>query len=110
MRVAPVQSVWIECRTKVAHRVKRGKMIRALKRLEWGSYGRARMVGDEGRSRKPRVTLERKDNLECNSRGDGGFIVGKAARGRDTRLGGTPRGLAATRCRRFMKIAVLLWA
>ena len=64
---------------------------------------RARMAGDEGRSRKPRVTLERKDNLECNSRGDGGFIVGKAARGRDTRLGGTPRDLAATRCRRFMK-------
>jgi hypothetical protein len=51
------------------------------------------MVGDEGRSRKPRVTLEGKDNLECNSRGDEGFIAGKAARGRDTRSDGTPRGL-----------------
>ena len=46
---------------------------------------------------------------ECNSRGDGGFIVGKAARGHDTRSDGTPRDLTATRCRRFMKIAVSLW-
>ena len=78
--------------------------------LEWGSCGRARIVGDEGRSRKPRVTLERKITWSANSRGDGGFIVGKAARGRDTRLGETPRGLTATICRRFMKIAVSLWA
>jgi len=38
----------------------------------------------DGRSRKPRVTLERKIIWECHSRGDGGFIVGKAARGCDT--------------------------
>jgi hypothetical protein len=46
--------------------------------------------------------------LECNSRGGTeDFIVGKAARGRDTRSGRTPRGLTVTRCRRFMKIVVL---
>ena len=48
------------------------------------------MVGDEGRSRKPRVTLERKITWSVTAEGDGGFIVGKAARGRDTRSGGTP--------------------
>jgi hypothetical protein len=37
----------------------------------------------------------KKDNLECNNRGDGGFIVGKAARGRDTRSGGTPQGFGS---------------
>jgi hypothetical protein len=57
-------------RTKVAHRVERGKVIGAPRGLEWGSCGRARIVGDEGRSMKPRVTLEKKDNLECNSRGE----------------------------------------
>jgi hypothetical protein len=46
-------------RTKVAHRVERGKVIGAPRGLEWACCGRARMVGDEGRSRKPRVTLER---------------------------------------------------
>jgi hypothetical protein len=60
--------------------------------------------------RKPRVTLERKITWSATVEGDGGFIVNKAARGRDTRSGGTPRDLAATRCRRFMKIAVSLWA
>jgi hypothetical protein len=39
-----------------------------------------------------------------------GPIVGKAVRGRDTRSGGTPRCLTATRYRRFMKIAVSMWA
>ena len=41
----------------------------------------------EGRFRRPRVTLawrQNKENLKCNSRGDGGFIAGKAARGADT--------------------------
>jgi hypothetical protein len=65
---------------------------------------------DEGRSRKARVTLERKNNLECNSRGDGGFIVGKAARGVIPDQVGRLEGWTATRCRRFMKIAVSLWA
>jgi hypothetical protein len=67
------------------------------------------MVGDEGRSKKPRVTLERKITRSATGEGDGGFIVGKAARWRDTRSGRTPRGLTATRRRRFMKIAVSLW-
>jgi hypothetical protein len=51
--------------------------------VKWGSYGRTRMVGDEGRSRKPRVTTRKKSDL-ATSRGDGGFIVSKAARKRDT--------------------------
>ena len=38
-------------------------------------------VGNEGRSRKPRVTLERKDNLECNSRGDGGLYSWQSGEG-----------------------------
>ena len=97
-------------RTKVAHRVERGKVIKAPRGLERGSCGRARMVGNEDRSRKPRVDTRKKDNLERNSRGDGGFTVSKAARRGDTRSGRTPRGLTATRYRRFMKIAVSLWA
>jgi hypothetical protein len=44
------------------------------------------MVGDEGRSRKLRVTLERKITWRVTAEGDGGLIVGKAA-------GGGPRYL-----------------
>jgi hypothetical protein len=39
------------------------------------------MVGGEGRSREAASDTRKKENLECNSRGDGGFIVSKAARG-----------------------------
>jgi hypothetical protein len=48
------------------------------------------MVRDEERSRRSRVILERKITWSANSREDGGFIVSKAARRRDTRSGGTP--------------------
>jgi hypothetical protein len=39
------------------------------------------MVGDEERSRKPRVTLEKKDNLECNSRGGRGLYSWQSGEG-----------------------------
>jgi hypothetical protein len=39
------------------------------------------LVGDEGRSRKPQVTLKRKITWSATAEGDGGLIVGKAARG-----------------------------
>ena len=59
-------------RTKVAHRVEGGKVIGAPRKgLEWGSCGRARIVGDEGRSRKPRVTLERKITWSTTAEGTG---------------------------------------
>ena len=49
-------------RTKVAHRVEGGKAIRAPKKGGWSgaAAGEPKMVRDEGQSRKPRVTLERK--------------------------------------------------
>jgi hypothetical protein len=73
MRAAPGTASVDRSRTKVAHRVERGKVIGAPRGLEWGRCGRARAVRDEGRSKKPRVTLERKITWKCNSRGDGGL-------------------------------------
>ena len=60
MRAAPGTVSVDRGRTQVAHRVEKGKMIGAPRGLEWGSCRRARMVGGEGRSRKPQVILERK--------------------------------------------------
>jgi hypothetical protein len=51
-----------------------------------------------------------RNNLERNSRGDGGFIVAKAARGRDTRSGGTPRRFDSDKMSALYDIAVSLWA
>jgi hypothetical protein len=65
------------------------------------------MVRDEERSRKSRVILERKITWSANSREDGGFIVSKAARRRNTDQVGR---LEVMRCRRLVKIAVSLWA
>jgi hypothetical protein len=88
MRVAPgtisVDRGW----TKVA-RVERGKMMGAPRGLEWDSRGRARIVGDEGQSRKPRVTLERKITWSATTEG---LYSWQSGEGRDNpRSGGTPR-------------------
>jgi hypothetical protein len=71
MKAAPDTVSVNRGKTKVAHRVERGKVIKALRGLEWGSCGRARMIKDEGRSRKPRVTLEKKITWNATAEGDG---------------------------------------
>jgi hypothetical protein len=74
-------SVWGRGRTKSLIDLKAVKVIRAPRGPEWSSCGRARMVGDEGRSRKPRVTLERKITWERNSREDGGLYSWQSGEG-----------------------------
>jgi hypothetical protein len=77
-----------QSRTKVAHRVEGGKVIGAPRKgAGVGQQQASEIVGDEGRSRKPRVTLERQITWNATAEGTGGFIAGKAARGRDTRSG-----------------------
>src|SRR5271156_6123057 len=50
-------------------------------------------VGDEGQSRRPRVTLEGKITWGATAEGDGGLYSWQNGEGgRDTRSGGTPRG------------------
>jgi hypothetical protein len=65
-------------RTKVAHRVERGKVHQG----GWigAAAARARMVRDEGRSRKPRAT-RKNDNLECNSRRGPGLYSWQSGEG-----------------------------
>jgi hypothetical protein len=79
--------------------------------LEWGSCGQARMVGGEGRSKKLRVIItRRKDNLECNSREDGGFRLAKQQGGaipdRTERL----EALECDKMSLLYKTAVSQWA
>jgi hypothetical protein len=52
------------------------------------------MIRGEERSKKPRVTLERKDNLKYNNRKDEGLYSWQSGKGRDTYL----TGRDASRC------------
>jgi hypothetical protein len=59
-------------------------MMGAPRGLEWDSRGRARIVGDEGQSRKPRVTLERKITWSATTEG---LYSWQSGEGRDTPIG-----------------------
>jgi hypothetical protein len=56
-------------------------MIGAPRDWSGAAAGERGMVGDEERSRKPRVTLERKMAWECNSRGDEGLYSWQSGEG-----------------------------